>query len=64
MNMEYLKKIEVIQEGREKVDIIGICAAIEWTANEIEKVMDAEIQKMVKKIQIRDRIIHQMKNGD
>ena len=62
--MEYIRKLELIKEGKERIYIDGITGAVAWMANAIEAEMQKEVDYLLKKIELRDRIIHQMKECD
>lgn len=58
--MEYVKRLDIIKEGKERIVTDGIDNAIEWTAKAVEAEMQKEIDHLLKKVSIRDKIIFQM----
>ena len=61
--MEYLRKLEITDEGKKRIDIDGAEKALEWTIAAIEAEMNKDIDKLLNKISVRDRIIFNMKNS-
>jgi hypothetical protein len=61
--MEYLRKLEITDEGKRRIETDGTSKAIEWTASAIEAEMKKDIDKLLNKISVRDRIIFNMKNS-
>jgi hypothetical protein len=62
--MEYITKLDIIKEGKKRVTIDGITGAIEWTANAIEAEMQKTTDNLLRKISVRDRLIHQYQHFD
>jgi hypothetical protein len=62
--MEYIRKLDLIKEGKERIYIDGMTGAVAWMANAIEAEMQKEVDHLLKKVATRDKIIHQMKEYD
>jgi hypothetical protein len=61
--MEYTRKLEIADEGIKRIDTDGAKKAIEWTIASIEAEMNKDIDKLLNKVSVRDRIIFNMKNS-